>query len=87
MNGGLLVLRVAVGALLIGHGAQKLRGWFGGARARRNGRVLPVARLASRAPARAAVGGAGGAIVALAATRMVKPTTERSDYGSPSTTQ
>lgn len=27
---GLLVLRVAVGALLFGHGAQKLFGWFGG---------------------------------------------------------
>jgi putative oxidoreductase len=27
---GLLILRVAVGALLFGHGAQKLFGWFGG---------------------------------------------------------
>src|SRR5437763_7845371 len=27
---GLLILRVAVGALLFGHGSQKLFGWFGG---------------------------------------------------------
>jgi len=30
MDFGLLILRVAVGALLVGHGAQKLFGWFGG---------------------------------------------------------
>jgi putative oxidoreductase len=30
MDTGLLVLRIAVGALLIGHGTQKLFGWFGG---------------------------------------------------------
>ena len=27
---GLLILRVVVGLLLLGHGAQKLFGWFGG---------------------------------------------------------
>ncbi|HKD76697.1 MAG TPA: DoxX family membrane protein, partial [Ktedonobacterales bacterium] len=27
---GLLILRLAVGLLLIGHGTQKLFGWFGG---------------------------------------------------------
>ena len=27
---GLLILRVVVGALMIGHGTQKLFGWFGG---------------------------------------------------------
>lgn len=30
MNVGLLILRLIVGALLAGHGAQKLLGWFGG---------------------------------------------------------
>jgi putative oxidoreductase len=30
MDTGLLVLRIVVGLLLIGHGAQKLFGWFGG---------------------------------------------------------
>jgi putative oxidoreductase len=30
MSAGLLILRVVVGALLVGHGTQKLFGWFGG---------------------------------------------------------
>lgn len=30
MNVGLLIVRVIVGAVLFGHGAQKLFGWFGG---------------------------------------------------------
>ena len=30
MDGGLLILRVVVGAALVGHGTQKLFGWFGG---------------------------------------------------------
>ena len=30
MNVGLLILRVVVGLLLVGHGTQKLFGWFGG---------------------------------------------------------
>ena len=30
MDAGLLILRVVVGALLVGHGTQKLFGWFGG---------------------------------------------------------
>ena len=30
MEIGLLIIRVVVGALLVGHGSQKLFGWFGG---------------------------------------------------------
>lgn len=30
MNTGLLILRIVVGAALVGHGTQKLFGWFGG---------------------------------------------------------
>jgi putative oxidoreductase len=30
MEVGLLIIRVVVGALLVGHGSQKLLGWFGG---------------------------------------------------------
>lgn len=30
MTIGLLILRIAVGALFVGHGTQKLFGWFGG---------------------------------------------------------
>ena len=30
MEIGLLIVRVVVGALLVGHGSQKLFGWFGG---------------------------------------------------------
>ncbi len=30
MDTGLLILRIAVGLLLVGHGTQKLFGWFGG---------------------------------------------------------
>ncbi len=30
MDFGLLLLRVVVGALFVGHGTQKLFGWFGG---------------------------------------------------------
>jgi putative oxidoreductase len=30
MDTGLLVLRIVVGLLLVGHGTQKLFGWFGG---------------------------------------------------------
>ncbi|TME55298.1 MAG: DoxX family membrane protein, partial [Chloroflexi bacterium] len=30
MDAGLLLLRVVVGLLFVGHGTQKLFGWFGG---------------------------------------------------------
>lgn len=30
MNSGLLIIRVMIGGLLVGHGTQKLFGWFGG---------------------------------------------------------
>jgi putative oxidoreductase len=37
MNAGLLILRVVLGVALIGHGTQKLFGWFGGHGRRRTG--------------------------------------------------
>jgi putative oxidoreductase len=55
---GLLVLRVVVGLLLVGHGAQKLFGWFGG------GGLTGTAwyfRSVGYRPARLMAGFAGGA--------------------------
>ena len=39
MNAGLLILRVVVGGLFIGHGTQKLFGWFGGGGLEGTGRM------------------------------------------------
>ena len=53
---GLLILRVVVGALMIGHGTQKLFGWFGG------GGITGTAGMFDRVglrPARPAAVGAG----------------------------
>ena len=58
MDTGLLVLRVIVGLLLVGHGAQKLFGWFGG------GGLASTAwffRSVGYRPARLMAGFAGGA--------------------------
>jgi putative oxidoreductase len=58
MDTGLLVLRIVVGALLVGHGAQKLFGWFGG------GGLAGTAtyfRSAGYWPPRLMAGAAGGA--------------------------
>jgi len=52
MSTGLLILRVALGALLLGHGTKKLSGWFGG-----RGLVAtcgPFARMGYRVPSLAA---------------------------------
>jgi putative oxidoreductase len=40
MDTGLLVLRLVIGGLLVGHGAQKLFGWFGGYGVRGTGGYL-----------------------------------------------
>jgi putative oxidoreductase len=37
MDAGLLILRIVVGAALVGHGTQKLFGWFGGHGPRKTG--------------------------------------------------
>ncbi len=42
MAAGLLILRVVVGALLVGHGTQKLFGWFGGHGPRTTGAFFEV---------------------------------------------
>ncbi len=58
MDTGLLVLRMVVGLLLVGHGAQKLFGWFGG------GGLTGTAwyfRSVGYRPARLMAGFAGGA--------------------------
>lgn len=41
LDAGLLVLRLTVGLLLAGHGAQKLFGWFGGAGFARTAQNMP----------------------------------------------
>ena len=56
MEVGLLVIRVVVGALMAGHGAQKLLGWFGGGGLKRTGGMFDSIGLRP-APAMAAIAG------------------------------
>jgi putative oxidoreductase len=57
MNGVLLVLRIVLGLLFVGHGTQKLFGWFGGHGL--NGTAGFFASLRYRPPRLAAVGAGG----------------------------
>ena len=68
MDTGLLILRLAVGLTLVGHGAQKLFGWFGGYGLRGTGGFLE--QLGFRPGVRAALmagltEAGGGALLAL----------------------
>jgi putative oxidoreductase len=47
MEFGLLLLRVAVGLLFVGHGTQKLFGWFEGQGLERTGRFFESTRRAA----------------------------------------
>lgn len=80
MNTGLLILRLAVGLTLVGHGTQKLFGWFGGYGLKGTGGFLeqlgfrPGARAALLAGLTEAVGGgllALGLFTPLAATLLI----------------
>ena len=65
MKPGLTILRVAIGTLFVGHGTQKLFGWFGGSGPDGTGRFMeslglhPGKRNAIAAGAAEAVGGLG----------------------------
>jgi len=68
MDAGRLVARVTVGSLFVGHGTQKLFGWFGGAGPARTGEMFEG--LGLRPGRRHAIGAgaaeaAGGALLAL----------------------
>ncbi|HEX2029941.1 MAG TPA: DoxX family protein [Actinomycetota bacterium] len=68
MDVGLLVLRIGVGGLMFGHGAQKLWGWFGGHGLRGTSGFLESLgfRPGSRwAPLHGAAEATGGALLAL----------------------
>jgi putative oxidoreductase len=58
MNIGLLILRAVVGALFIGHGTQKLFGWFGGGGRRGTGEFFHKVGFRP-GPAMATLGGLG----------------------------
>jgi len=68
MDTGLLILRVVIGVLLVGHGSQKLSGWFGGYGLKGTGSYLaglgyrPGVLFAFLAGAAEAVGGASLAL-------------------------
>lgn len=66
MSVGLLILRVVVGGLLIGHGTQKLFGWFGGAGFHRTAEGFAAMGFRPGRPFAAAAGlgeAAGGALL------------------------
>ena len=70
MRIGLSLLRLIIGGLFVGHGTQKLAGWFGGSGLEGTGESFERLRLRPGVPNAAAAGAAeagGGALLALGA--------------------